>query len=550
MGSGSRRLAQLLDQLPADVTSRILSYMSFGERVTMSHVSREWRAAALSRSALWSTIPPVDDPEVLETLLLRVEDSLVSVEKLALREHTIDNFAVILSRHMGHLRSLGIQLRGMRGAGEDNLDVYASLLDALSSPAPDLREFALVDIDETLAIPHPLFGGHAPRLRTLALHCAWPGGDISPLAALTAVDDLSIGPVSRYGDWDSHASSQARVRLYLEPILGRIPSIWPHLRRLRIDASDVSAFVGLRQAGTLPLPSLADLTLQSASPQVMLHQLLRAFSHQSIYRISLWPYVGPGALKEMVDLITTAQRIDRRSDRPECRPYRLDLHLRRYGYAEARVVDPDWSSRLYYLLAKPDIFERLSRSVFEHISELNLRGLHELSKSALGGTDRIKLSKLRKLTLILEPSLTVHTFIDRGDEAPVLRVPDLQTLCIVHNQLPDDELEAPPVRGEAIEDEDEDDQSIRELPPALDVLKPFLLRKIRWHNGPPALDEPARKLDRLELRGIDVLDVSPLYALAWKLVLAPQDHVVPDETAFPFDGTVPGWVNPCEGLYT
>lgn len=522
--------------------------MSLEDRIATSHVSHHWRDASLSSPGrLWSAIPALASPDMLQALLERSGGSAVDIERIDVRGDTLDYISDLLENHMYHIRSLAIQLRWVATRSRNG---YIALQRALGCPAPVLERFELVDIDASL-VPRPtahIFAGQAPRLVSLVLHgvCA----DLRPVSSLLSVQELHLCPELELAKRELVPHDYTPI----EFLLGTIPTIWPHLRRLRLDTPAHATFQHDQDAPILHLPHLDDLTLQSATEFAAVHLMIHAFAHEVIRTVSLWPYGGIGNRGETEYLMATAQGVDRNTRQPTIPAFHVDLDVLPYGQSEVRIIDLEHRRRLYHVQIRA-AFTHLQSYAFHRITSLTLCGLSILASGAVPSLLKLTLPLLTDLRLILNENYPLHICLERAEELPQLRTPALRNLVFVHNRSEEADVE-PALPEPSSPDDDVEELELEEpipRPPAPELLAKFIGRKIRLPPAQGNLGSRPRSLVRLELRGVNLgpdTTRAPLRALCEVLEEVPWDDVDDAEVVFPFDGTVPGWAAGAGALWT
>ncbi|EJD50225.1 hypothetical protein AURDEDRAFT_143555 [Auricularia subglabra TFB-10046 SS5] len=223
-------------RLPAEVLGACFAFLPFEDRVTASHVSRAWRAAALAFPALWSTVAvPAGNfnADLMKMALGRSGVHPVDVlcdSHLAPRHHRHKNLiSRALEDHMHHVRSV-------RWCGSVENACFAR-------PAPMLED---LDCPGRGDIGHDFLGGRAGKLRALNL------GEITlppKCLALSTVTSLSACLV-----WDEIRVTNLSALFVLCPRL-------EHLALKRIS----HRICGYLPSGPAP-PTLSSVTLEASEP--------------------------------------------------------------------------------------------------------------------------------------------------------------------------------------------------------------------------------------------------------------------------------------------
>ncbi|EJD39786.1 hypothetical protein AURDEDRAFT_128116 [Auricularia subglabra TFB-10046 SS5] len=197
----------VLKTVPDELLAHCFTFLPFNGRMVVSHVSRHWRAIALSNPAVWADLDVRDSPkrtrhELFRMALARTGDHPVDLRGSARTERDRDSIVRQgLQEHLHHIRHIYWTLPA------DSLP--------LTSSAPLLE--TLYGIHYQLAVPSDFLGGSPQRLRTLHVsHVLLP--DHCP--ALSTVTTLRLAGPTRL--------EEART-------LGGLFGLFPALQSLRID---------------------------------------------------------------------------------------------------------------------------------------------------------------------------------------------------------------------------------------------------------------------------------------------------------------------------
>ncbi|KZV80078.1 hypothetical protein EXIGLDRAFT_845888 [Exidia glandulosa HHB12029] len=187
--------AQPVSTLPAELLCRVFEFLDLADRVTATHVCRQWRSTSLAApAALWCDVVFRGGPAgVLSDMLERTRDLPVSLDATVMPD-SIDQLSECLMAHMHHIRHLNIDVQFMPSSQQD-----IDLSTALNIEAPILERFLFFNPDSQF-IYRPselggIFGGHAPGLGTVKLQ-----GDIShfdPASALASARAVTFAE----SDW-------------------------------------------------------------------------------------------------------------------------------------------------------------------------------------------------------------------------------------------------------------------------------------------------------------------------------------------------------------
>ncbi|KZV89304.1 hypothetical protein EXIGLDRAFT_838612 [Exidia glandulosa HHB12029] len=161
-----------INNLPAEIFIDILSWTTFDDVVSATHVCQFWRATALSNASLWASMinrhTPFSYLTPSEDFLNRTKDTPLDLNLRIRRPPSVE----VLEKHLRHTRSLTLSVDyDFGGMGTSN-NVITLLLYALRHPAPLLEQLSLsfehpASRGEFPSIPIDLFAGMAPRLHTV-----------------------------------------------------------------------------------------------------------------------------------------------------------------------------------------------------------------------------------------------------------------------------------------------------------------------------------------------------------------------------------------------
>ena len=194
------------NHLPPELLCRVFWYLvdltlptnpmaetaSLRDLITVTHVSRWWREAALAASELWSRVlitrTSLTAPDQLRAFLERSGTQPLDVFQCGVsRERVASLLGVLVPYYESRLRSLSWTFA-------DKL-LPKSIVARFPSPAPHLEKLELIlGGTGTLRIPQ-LFGGQIPRLRELSL-CRVHPGSANRFRGLTflALSQIHIDP--------------------------------------------------------------------------------------------------------------------------------------------------------------------------------------------------------------------------------------------------------------------------------------------------------------------------------------------------------------------
>ncbi|EJD34866.1 hypothetical protein AURDEDRAFT_117541 [Auricularia subglabra TFB-10046 SS5] len=181
-----RRNASLpINQLPPDVLRCIAALAPFNTRADAAFVCAHWRDALTSDQRLWRD--PVftwngygADRTSAAAVVRRAENRLVSLAVQSPMELVSDSFAVpLITSVLPHLRHLTVDLVPTDdGAWAHIFEQPAPALETLR-----VMRYALASV---YVLPHTLFGGSAPNLRQVFLHCS-----VTPSAPCPAFSNVT-----------------------------------------------------------------------------------------------------------------------------------------------------------------------------------------------------------------------------------------------------------------------------------------------------------------------------------------------------------------------
>ncbi|KZV79537.1 hypothetical protein EXIGLDRAFT_756895 [Exidia glandulosa HHB12029] len=228
--------------------------------VTITHVCRHWRAAALDDANLWTTVSAQDYNELqaLPVILSRSKMRPVDIAiewRLHILARTRASVLQALNEHLSHTRALRLHVRD-----EHSSDWVA----ALTSPAPLLETFELV---RGSRLPEPLgagiissaerrlFGAHAPRLRDVTLENA-------------ALDTLDAPDVFR-GVAELSVSQHNITPQDVRAVLASCPNVQDLNLTGSASPSALARIPQPRRGGTWPCPALTRLSFTDVNPRAV-----------------------------------------------------------------------------------------------------------------------------------------------------------------------------------------------------------------------------------------------------------------------------------------
>ncbi|KAA1477618.1 hypothetical protein DENSPDRAFT_616406 [Dentipellis sp. KUC8613] len=139
--------------------------------IQVTHVCRQWRAAALEHPALWSNITPGLGSRWRKEFLCRSKMAPIAIRYseaagYSLQRDFTGDLAADIAHHLPHVKELSLG-----GTLED----FTPVMPALRGPAPLLEVLSLEVLDPAISasdmptLPLDIFGGSAPRIRELTL---------------------------------------------------------------------------------------------------------------------------------------------------------------------------------------------------------------------------------------------------------------------------------------------------------------------------------------------------------------------------------------------
>ncbi|KAF5333634.1 hypothetical protein D9611_002787 [Ephemerocybe angulata] len=146
-------------------------------------VCRHWRFVALGCAALWTT-PPLDKPELAETMVSRSQGAPLSIHYKERASRWAGSQTLILDRFLPHLDRLrSVKLEGVLGYKElDFLSLLSHWTDATLPVLESLHLSNSILCDDN-PLPVRILQGGAPQLRHLTLlHCGitWDQAPLFP----------------------------------------------------------------------------------------------------------------------------------------------------------------------------------------------------------------------------------------------------------------------------------------------------------------------------------------------------------------------------------
>ncbi|KAI9432485.1 hypothetical protein H4582DRAFT_1104051 [Lactarius indigo] len=161
-----------INNLPVEILQRIFTCCAkpcppdsdpfpevYPEWITITYVSRHWRAVALNHRSLWGSITPNLSRDWLRALIVRSEPAPVDAD-LRVGQETVKRIRLCTDDVIGALAGC-TRLRSLRLVGPRR-DVSA-VLDVLRTPTP-IRSLTLSfwELGPPVRLPEGLFGGEAP----------------------------------------------------------------------------------------------------------------------------------------------------------------------------------------------------------------------------------------------------------------------------------------------------------------------------------------------------------------------------------------------------
>ncbi|EJD37780.1 hypothetical protein AURDEDRAFT_154259 [Auricularia subglabra TFB-10046 SS5] len=159
---GSSRRTHI-NRLPPELLGEVFMHLPLSDRIRAATVCTLWRAVALDHAELWCDLENVR-LGVLPHLLARTKQAGVHLSAHDLILYEVPLICCHIHPHMGHMRYLDLQVTLGFDCDED-----VALTKLLGSPAPALETFMLVVKKVEFPIDFVLFGGVAPKLRTMRM---------------------------------------------------------------------------------------------------------------------------------------------------------------------------------------------------------------------------------------------------------------------------------------------------------------------------------------------------------------------------------------------
>jgi hypothetical protein len=269
--------------------------------ISFSHICRAWREIALEARSLWSYLDFTGTSISAERTweyIRRAEDVPLSIhlseEQMARSRDSLDALAALYVEHMPAIRALSLELRNLsRAKGFLRLHGPAHALDTLHlSIGYDVAFEDPTDIDNSneryRLLSDTLFGGYAPRLRSLVLSThlispSWP-----PYRNVRSLNLECLSPAG-------FRTATVLMILAATPLL---ESLWVSDVRGTMDDEPVVPDTGQ----TIELPYLRFLQLchEEVSGLAPLLSRIRFPSADNVQIYITWRSRGPNALPEEV----------------------------------------------------------------------------------------------------------------------------------------------------------------------------------------------------------------------------------------------------------